>query len=97
MAQRARTEVDARHAPHVGMVAQWVTQARVLVQQRPVEEAEISEDGVYGDGRVALSQEEPVAIRPRGVAAAQTQHAVVQRRDDLSRRERGGVVPRLGN
>src|SRR3546814_17824934 len=78
------------------MVAERDAEAGVVVEQRRVEEAEIRQHGIQADGGVALAEDEAVAVGPARLGRVETQMRVVQRGEQLGRRERAGVVAGAG-
>ena len=92
VAERAGAEVDALDLLHVGMVAERAAQARVVVEQRRLEEAEVGQHRIEADRGVALAQDEAVAIGPVRARRIDPQMGVVERCEQLGRGERAGVV-----
>ena len=95
VAERPRAEVDAWDAAHVGVVSEGAAEAGVPVEVARREVVEAGEQRVERDGRVALSEQEPVATGPVRLAAAEPKNAVVEHGEDLGTRKRRGVVTRL--
>src|SRR5439155_3905486 len=90
-------EVDTGDLAHVGVVAERAAQPRVLVEERAVEEADVSEERIQADRRVALAEEEAVAVGPVRLVGPIPQLGVVQRREELGCGEGARVVPGARN
>src|ERR1035437_3030226 len=90
--QRTRTEVDARHLAHVGMVSEDAAEAGVTVKERRIKESDVCKHWVEPDRRVAFAQHESVPVEPTGIARLISQLGVIESDDQLGRRQRPAVV-----
>ena len=64
VAERSRAEVGAGDLAHVRVIAERAVQARVVVEERLREEADVGEDRIQADRGVALAEDEAVAVGP---------------------------------
>nr|WP_265584382.1 hypothetical protein [Streptomyces antimycoticus] len=97
VAERAGAEVDPGDAGHVRVVAEGVPQAGVFVEFGRVEEVPVGQQRVQRGRRVALAEEETVAVGPVRFTAPQPHHPVVEGGQDLGAGESGRVVAGLGD
>src|SRR5262245_1187431 len=92
MAERTRAEIDSGNLLHVRMIAERTAEPRVVVEQLRIEIAEVGENRIEPDGRVALAQDEAVAVRPLGIGGIEAQMGVVEGGEQLGGREGAGIV-----
>src|SRR5882724_3175003 len=92
VAERARAEVDAGDLLHVRMVAERTAEPRVAVEQFRIEIAEVGENWVEADGRMALAQDEAIAVRPFRLGGVEPQMRIVEGGEQLGCGERAGIV-----
>ena len=95
LSEGARRHLDARSSTHVGVALKLrpdLPQAGEVLER---EVAVLRERRVLDRRGVALAEHEPVAAAPLGVLGVVAQHAVVERRDDVRRRERRVEMPGL--
>jgi hypothetical protein len=74
------------------VVAERAVQARVIVEERPVEEADVRKERIQADCGVALAEDEAVAVGPVRLVRPIPQDGVIERCEELGRGERRGVV-----
>ena len=94
LAERARGHLDARHEVRVGMALQARAQLAQREQLLAGEVARLGEHGVQSRSRMALRQDEAVALIPIGSLGIMIEHsAEVQRRKDVGARQRPAGMP----
>jgi hypothetical protein len=79
------------------MVAERAAEARVVIEQRAVEEPDVREERIQADRGVALAEDEAVTVGPVRLLGSIPQLRVVQRREELGGRERRRVVTGTGD
>ena len=91
-AERAGRHVEARQAGHVGVALE----ARVGgVERRQLLDGEVAAEGhgcVQADRRVALGQDEPVAVGPGRLVGPDAQDVEVEGREHVGRGQRTAEV-----
>ncbi|MNK85587.1 hypothetical protein D3C87_1054720 [compost metagenome] len=97
MADGTGRKIHPRHFAHVRVVAQRVTQARVVVEDLFLEETPFHQHRKQADRRVPLAHHETVAIGPFRLGKPQVHHVVIQRGEQLGGRKHRGVVADLGD
>ncbi len=97
LAERAGRDLDAGGAVHVGVALELGADLAQAHQVLEREVAVVGERRVLDRRRVALAEDEAVALGPVGVLRVVAQDPVVERGDDVGGRERGVEVARLGD
>ena len=82
---------------HVRVVAEGAAEPGVVVELARREEAEIGQDRIEPDRRVALAQHEAVAVRPVRLLRVEPQMRVVERGEQLGGGEGAGIVAGAGD
>ncbi len=86
--ERAGRDLDAGRAAHVGVSLELGADLAQPHQVLEREVAVLSQRRVLDRSGVALAEHEAIARRPVGILGVVAQHAVVERRDDVGRRQR---------
>ena len=95
LAERARRDLDPGRLVHVGVALERRADLAEALEVLVREVAVVGKRRVLDRRRMALAEDEAVALVPGRILRVVAKHAVVERGDDVGGRERGIEVARL--